>query len=90
MATRKTKSDAKPKTETLGQLSIRIGTALDQEPGQVQKKLRARIRNNFETYAEQWPGLDEAKENRDGNRYPAMPATLADAEFDRMTAKAQS
>lgn len=65
-------------TITLGALSTTIAGATDREPGEVAKKLRANIRRNFAAYAPQWPGLEESKENRDGNRYPPMPRELAD------------
>lgn len=73
---------------TIGQLCTSLAETLDMEPGMIAKKMRARIRNNFDTVAAQWPGLSDAKDNRDGNRYPPMPRECADYLTALMTAKA--
>lgn len=81
----------KQDTLTVGQVAVTIAEKLGDEtdPTAVSKKLRARIRNNFDALAPRWPGLEEAKENRDGNRYPAMPRELAEEFVDKYTAKGE-
>jgi hypothetical protein len=65
------------KTYTLSQVVAKAAELSGQEATTCGKKIRARIRSNFEAYSENWDGLTEAKENRDGNRYPPMPAGVA-------------
>lgn len=74
-----------PATLTVGQVAVVIAERLgdDTDPTAVSKKLRARIRNNFDALAPRWPGLEEAKENRDGNRYPGMPRELAEEMIEK-------
>jgi hypothetical protein len=84
-----TMSDA-PTTVTVKALAIRIAEAKELDPADAAKALRRRIRRDFDDLATDWPGLDEAKENRDGNRYPPMPADLADALFANMCPTATS
>jgi hypothetical protein len=71
---------------TLKELSVRIAKAKDIEPGDAAKQLRTRIRSNFSVVEANWPALKaQGKENRDGNRYPPVPPTLADALFNALT-----
>lgn len=81
----------KNETLTIGQVAVTIAERLgdDADPTAVSKKLRNRIRSNFEDLTARWPGLEEAKENRDGNRYPPMPRELAD-EFIEKYAPSES
>lgn len=65
------------KTYTLSQVVAKAAELSGQEATVCGKKIRARIRSNFEEYSETWTGLTEAKENRDGNRYPPMPSATA-------------
>lgn len=57
------------------------------------KLVRAHIRANFEGYAKgakgmpKWGALAKSKENKDGNRYPTMPPSVANAIVTRMGAK---
>jgi len=60
------------KTYTLSQVAATAAELSGTDATVCGKKIRARIRSNFDDYAEIWDGLDEAKENRDGNRYPPM------------------
>lgn len=75
-----------PTTVTVKALALRIAEAKEIEPADAAKALRRRIRADFDKIAPEWPGLSDAKENRDGNRYPAMPEELADKLFARVTA----
>lgn len=87
--TRNAKSTARFEGDsvTIGQLTLAVANALDADQTAIAKRFRARIRSNFDTYAKVWKGLEEGKNNRDGNRYPPMPVKVANAEFERMTAK---
>lgn len=75
-----------PETTTVKALAIRIAEAKEIEPADAAKALRRRIRRDFDKLAPEWPGLTDAKDNRDGNRYPPMPTELADALYASMTA----
>lgn len=75
---------------TIGQLTLAVANTLETDQTTVAKRFRARIRSNFDDYAKSWKGLGDAKNNKDGNRYPAMPASLANAEFARMTTKVEA
>lgn len=74
---RKTQQD-NDKPVTVRELAIRIADAKDTDASVEAKKLRSRIRSNFDKLVPEWPGLSDSKENRDGNRYPPMPAALAE------------
>jgi hypothetical protein len=75
-AEKKPKRDAKPKT--VAEVAIAIAKAKKTDPKVEAKKLRGYIRANFDTLAKQWPALRKVgKVNRDGNRYPPVPASLA-------------
>ena len=66
-------------TEKTFTLSAVVATAAERSgknPDKVGKEIRARIRRNFDDLQEVWPQLED-KENRDGNRYPVMPAAAA-------------
>jgi hypothetical protein len=78
---------ANENTITLSAVVQRIASKTEQEPAVVAKKLRSRNRNNFDDLAKQWPGLTEAKNNRDGNRYPPMPKALAQQLIKAATTK---
>lgn len=70
------KKDAKPKT--VAEIAAQIAKAKKSDPKVEAKKLRGHIRANFDTLTKQWPALKAVgKENRDGNRYPPVPAKLA-------------
>lgn len=88
--TRNAKSNARFEgdTVTISQLTLAVANELETDQTAIAKRFRARIRSNFDAYSKAWKGLEEAKDNRDGNRYPPMPASLANSEFERMTAKA--
>lgn len=73
-----------PTTSTVKALAIRIAEAKDLDPADAAKALRRRIRRDFDKLAPEWPGLTDAKDNRDGNRYPPMPLELADAIFAKV------
>ena len=77
-------ADNTPTTVTVKALAIRIGEAKEIEPADAAKALRRRIRRDFDDLATEWPGLEESKENRDGNRYPPMPEELADKLYAAM------
>jgi hypothetical protein len=76
-ATGKEVNNMAGKTYTLSQVSAKAAELSGQDATVCGKKIRARIRSNFGDLAEEWTGLAEAKENRDGNRYPPMPAGVA-------------
>jgi hypothetical protein len=50
------------------------------------KRTRNYIRRHFDDLLSDWNGLEEAKSNRDGNRYPPMPYELAADLFETLTA----
>jgi len=77
-----------PKTYTLSQVSAKAAELTGQDATVCGKKIRARIRANFDDLAEAWEGLTEAKENRDGNRYPPMSAAVAKTLLKPFAAKA--
>jgi len=70
------KAPAPRKPMTVAQVAKAIAAKKGTDQGVEAKKLRGYIRANFDTVAKQWPGLQKAKDNRDGNRYPPMPAKL--------------
>lgn len=73
-----------PTTSTVKALAIRIAEAKELDPADAAKALRRRIRRDFDKLAPSWPGLTDAKDNRDGNRYPPMPMELADEIFAKV------
>lgn len=77
------------KTFTLSQVTAKAAELSGQDATVCGKKIRARIRSNFDDYAEVWEGLTEAKENRDGNRYPPMPAKMVSTLLKPFKASAQ-
>lgn len=86
--TQSNKRTQQPKVVPLSAVVVKIAAKQGTEDtGSVAKKLRARIRNNFDDLAKEWPGLTEAKNNRDGNRYPPMPIKLAKKLIDAAPAK---
>lgn len=71
---------------TVKELGIKIAKAKGIDNDKASKLLRSRIRSNFTTVLPHWPALKaQGKENKDGNRYPAMPPALADALFTALT-----
>ena len=74
MATRKTSTTEK--TYTLSAVVAKAAELSGKEPEKCGKEIRARVRRNFDDLKQSWPQL-ETKENRDGNRYPVMPASIA-------------
>jgi outer membrane biosynthesis protein TonB len=68
----------KAKPMSVAQLSDKIAKVKKTDPKVEAKKLRGHIRANFDTLAPKWPALKkQGKVNRDGNRYPEIPAALA-------------
>jgi uncharacterized protein with WD repeat len=79
---------AKKETVEVKELAARIAKAKGIDADKAGKLLRSRIRGNFDTLATKaaWPALvTQGKANKDGNRYPAMPAATAEALFKAMT-----
>lgn len=75
---------------TLAELRDRIAKAKGIPSDKAGKALRGRIRAGIDSGAivpkTHWPAYAKAgKENRDGNRYPAMPPATAEALFQAMT-----
>lgn len=71
---------AKSDPQSIKAVAARIAKAKDIEADEAAKLLRSRIRANFDLVTAHWPALKaQGKVNKDGNRYPAMPPTLADA-----------
>ena len=73
----------------LKDLVARIAKAKGIAPEKMGKQVRSRIRSNIDNGTivptKHWPLYAKAnKLNRDGNRYPAMPAATADALFNSM------
>lgn len=77
------------KTYTLSQVSAKAAELSGTDATVCGKKIRARIRTNFDDLKEVWTGLEDAKENRDGNRYPPMPAPVAQTLLKPFRASAQ-
>lgn len=75
----KKNTSKKPPTDKVVTLSAVVAKASElsgKEAEKCGKEIRGRIRRNFDDLAKSWPQL-EAKDNRDGNRYPAMPVAVA-------------
>lgn len=71
---------------TLKELVTAVAEATGKPYEKEAKRVRSRIRANFDDLAENWPKVQEiGKENRDSNRYPAMPAELAEELFEKFT-----
>jgi len=84
----KPKRDAKPKT--VAEIANAIAKAKKTDPKVEAKKLRGHIRANFDSLAKQWPALRKVgKVNRDGNRYPPVPASLAKELITKRTKSAK-
>lgn len=67
------------KPATVAQVAQAIAKAKGTDANAEAKKLRGWVRGNFDTLRKgDWKALKQVgKENRDGNRYPPMPAGLA-------------
>jgi uncharacterized protein with WD repeat len=79
---------AKRETSTVKELSARVAKAKGIDADKAGKLVRSRIRGNFDLLAtkQTWPQIvTQGKGNKDGNRYPDMPAGTADAIFVAMT-----
>lgn len=102
----KPKTKAKPKRDataksftkdaSLSQVVAAVAAKRQIDTTKAGKLVRSHIRANYESYAKgtkgapKWGALTKAKENRDGNRYPAMPASVANAIVTRMSSPASS
>lgn len=79
---------ARKETTSVKDLAARVGKAKGIDPEKAGKLVRGRIRGNFDLLATKatWPALvAQGKVNKDGGRYPEMPAKTADAIFKAMT-----
>ncbi len=73
---------------TVKEIAVRVAKAKGIDEGKAGKLVRSRIRSNFDILntPTNWPEMHKAgKENKDGNRYPAMPKATGDALFVAMT-----
>lgn len=75
---RKPRNAAFTKPTTVADVARAIAKAKGTDPNVEAKRLRGRIRANFDDLKKSWPALKaQGKVNRDGNRYPPMPAKVA-------------
>lgn len=72
-------------TVTLSSVVNTIATSNKQDSAAVAKRVRSYIRGHFDDLSGDWKSLADAKDNRDGNRYPPMPKGVADALIGRFT-----
>lgn len=93
-----TKKSDKPKRSghftkdaTLSQVVTAVANARKIDTSRAGKLVRSHIRANFANYTNgkgntpKWLALAKAKDNRDGNRYPTMPPSVANAIVTHMT-----
>lgn len=62
---------------TLSSVINSIATAKGTNAVKEGKALRSYIRGHFDDLTPRWKGLSDTKVNKDGNRYPPIPADLA-------------
>jgi hypothetical protein len=97
-ATKKDASKAKAsrkghftKDASLSQVVAKVAQLRDIDATRAGKLVRSHIRANFDNYAKgakgspKWGALTKSKENKDGNRYPIMPPSVANAITQHMT-----
>jgi hypothetical protein len=88
-----TKKGAFSKDASLSQVVAAVAQKRGIDTTRAGKLVRAHIRANYDGYAKgakgmpKWASLAKAKENKDGNRYPTMPPSVANAIVTRMGAK---
>jgi hypothetical protein len=80
MATRKQTTSRKRVSTKRVPLSVVVARHAERkgiDTSKAGKAIRSRLRSHFDDYSERFNYPGDAKDNRDGNRWPDMPAALA-------------